>query len=317
MKFLLLQDFHARRRRALFAILAVAGGLTLSACTKTPAVPAAAAPPPTDAAAAPLQLAPQVLRDAGVTIAAAGPATLRETLPLYGRITPVAERIRRVSARFPGMVKSVLKAPGDPVRNGEKLAIVESNDSLEPYAITAPLSGTVLERLVNPGEALEQQTLFVIGDLSSVWAELAVFRRDAARVHAGLRVDVRAAEGGTAQRSEIVYLAAQSDAASQSLTARAVLANADRRWTSGQFISAEVVLAETPVAVAVPQSAVQQIDAQSVVFVETAAGFRLRPLQLGRQDRDYAEVLGGLAAGERIVVTNSYLLKSTVLTRGE
>jgi cobalt-zinc-cadmium efflux system membrane fusion protein len=115
---------------------------------------------------------------AGVRIAQAGPATLQETLTLHGRITVDANRIARVGARFPGLVKSVTKAIGDQVVAGDVLAVVESNESLQTYEIKAPHSGLVTERAATVGAVTGDAPLFVLTDLSTVWVELNVFPSD-------------------------------------------------------------------------------------------------------------------------------------------
>jgi cobalt-zinc-cadmium efflux system membrane fusion protein len=60
----------------------------------------------------------------------------------------------------------------------------------------------------------------------------------------------------------------------------------------------------------------QYNEGQPLVFIETDGGFAARPVRLGLQDRAHAEVLDGLRAGERVVIANSFLLKSEWL-KGE
>src|SRR5262245_32691156 len=54
-----------------------------------------------------VKLTPAQIQSAGIGTAQAGPATIRERLPLYGVIAPNAERVREVAARFPGAIRSV------------------------------------------------------------------------------------------------------------------------------------------------------------------------------------------------------------------
>ncbi len=102
-----------------------------------------------------LQLTPQAREAAGLSIVAAGPALLVESLPLYGVIKPNAERLRSVTARFPGVVREVSVKVGDRVRQGQPLARIESNESLQVYTTSSPLAGVVTERFTNPGEQAE------------------------------------------------------------------------------------------------------------------------------------------------------------------
>ena len=78
-----------------------------------------------------IALTPEQIEHAEIAIDRVGPASIRETLPLYGQIVPNAEREHTVSARFPGVIKNVAKQIGDAVQQGETLATVESNESLK------------------------------------------------------------------------------------------------------------------------------------------------------------------------------------------
>src|SRR5262249_52363386 len=104
---------------------------------------------------------------AGIELATAAPAVLRENLLLNGVVQANQEALVQVTPRFPGIVREVRKRIGDRVEKGEVLAIVESNQSLTPYELRASLSGTVIDRQTTLGEyASEQKPAFVIADLS-------------------------------------------------------------------------------------------------------------------------------------------------------
>ena len=100
------------------------------------------------------------------------------------------------------------------------------------------------------------------------------------------------------------------------MTARVVLDNGDGVWTPGQFVEARVTIAETPVALAVPQSALQQFRDFTVVFAQVDDTYEVRMLELGRRDGEWVEVLGGLAPGTRYVTQNSYLIKADIEKSG-
>src|SRR5262249_44875762 len=113
-----------------------------------------------------VKLTPEQIREAGIGVARAGPANIRERLPLYGVIAPNAERVREVGARFPGVIRSISKRVGDGVNQGEVLATVESNESLQTYSVVAPLAGVITARQANPGEQTGDKPLFTVADLS-------------------------------------------------------------------------------------------------------------------------------------------------------
>ena len=100
------------------------------------------------------------------------------------------------------------------------------------------------------------------------------------------------------------------------MSARVVLANADRRWPPGLYVTADLAIAEFPASLAVRNEALQLLDGRSVVFVKGDEGFEARPVRLGRTDSALSEVLEGLQAGETYVTANSFILKSE-LGKGE
>src|SRR5262245_5073294 len=260
-------------------------------------------------------IAAEVARDAGIDTATAEPGTISDELVLYGAVGPDTTRIREVHARFAGLIRSVARNVGDAVRAGEALATVESNESLQTYTVTAPISGTITQRHAAPGEQTDEESLFEIADFSSVWAELDVFSRDRPRLREGLPVAITT-DNGLVASGTIAYLAPVGNRASQGLTARVVLDNTDGRWTPGQFVEGRVTLAMTPVAIAVPLSALQRFREFEVVFAQVGDTYEVRMLTLGRRDANYVEVLDGLEAGTTYVTDNSYLIKADIEKAG-
>lgn len=256
------------------------------------------------------------IKAAGIELAKVGPANIRETLPLYGVVAPNAERMREVAARFPGSIQRIDKKIGDAVREGETLALVESNESLQTYAVKAPLSGIVTARNANAGEQAADKPLFTIADLSTVWVELSLFPRDAAKVRLGQTVRIANTDANLSAEGTIAYVAPLGSSASQTITARVLLNNSEHRWTPGLYVTAAVTLSEQRVALAIRNDAVQIIESRPAVFVQEANGFEAHPVRLGRSDGDYSEVIEGLTAGVTYVTVNSFVLKAE-LTKGE
>ena len=257
-----------------------------------------------------ISLSAEQIRRAGIVLEKVGSASVRQTLPLYGKIVANDEREHAVSARFPGVIRQLTKRVGDQVAKGETLAIVESNESLKPYSIVASLSGIVAERHANVGEQTSGRTLYVIGDYSTVWVDIAVFPGDLAKVRVGQQVRVVNGDVSLVGEGRVISVSPVGKSASQTTTVRALLENPARHWVPGHFVSAELVLSETLVPIAIQEEAVQVLEDQSVVFVATDEGFEARPVTLGRGDGVVREVLAGLAAQEAYVTTNSFILKS-------
>jgi len=257
-----------------------------------------------------IALTPEQIKHAGIAIDRVGPASIRESLPLYGQIVPNAEREHTVSARFPGVIKNVAKQIGDVVQQGETLATVESNESLKSYPVAASLSGVVAQRSANVGEQTGDRALFVIGDYSTVWVDLSVFPADLSKIRVGQSVRIENRDTSVAGEGRIITVLPVGSSTNQTTTARVLLDNPDHQWVPGHFVTAEVVLSVTEVPTAIRDEAIQIVEDQTVVFVEGDEGFEMRPVTLGRSDGQVSEVLKGLQAGEAYVSTNSFTLKS-------
>lgn len=252
---------------------------------------------------------------AGIATEAAGPATLRETVALHGRVVPAADRFYRVAARYPGIVQSVAVQMGDSVAAGAPLAVVEGRDSLQRYTVKAPGAGVVLARHVNAGDAAGEGALFEIADLSRLWVELAAFPADLSRLAVGQSMRLRDAQGEGVTGVRLDWIApALGDG--QAATVRASLDNRDGRWRPGARVVAEITVAAVAVPLAVRAEAIQRIGEREVVFVRNGDEYEARAIAAGRRAGDLVEVLEGVAAGESYVTRNSFVVKADLLKAG-
>lgn len=253
----------------------------------------------------------------GIRLTVAASADIDETITLYGFVKPNANRQQELRARYPGVVRSITVQPGDKVAAGTVLATIESNESLQTYTIRAPITGTVLTRNINPGSAVgNDAALLTIADLSSLWAEFAIFSRDIGKFKSGLPVRVINADGSLRSEGNLDYVAPAGDSESQSVVARVNIDNRDGRWVGGQFATAEVVIRRTHAAVSVEPSALQSMNGKDVVFVQVPGGFAPREVSVGLRARDRVAITAGLKPGEKYAAENSYLVKAELL-KGE
>ena len=261
------------------------------------------------------RIGPDVAQAFGLEAEGAGSATIKDTVAVYGRVVPNTEMMRAVSARFDGVIQSVNVSIGDTVRKGQVLATIESNESLKSYTITAPIGGLVTERLANPGEQTAGRQLFTITDNSTVWVELAVFPSDRMAVRPGAAVVVEVPDGAV-KREGIIDRLNTTVETNQSVLARVVLDNPDGALLPGMYLSGEIQVAEHTVPLAVKRSGLQAFRDFTVVYAQIGDEYEVRMLELGRQDGQWIEVLGGLDPGTRYVTTNSYLIKADIEKSG-
>ena len=248
---------------------------------------------------------------AGIELAKASAGVLRDSLLLNGIVQPNQESLVQVTPRFPGIVRDVRKRIGDVVQKGDVLAVVESNQSLTPYDLKAALAGTVIDRQTTLGEYVsEQKPAFVIADLSAVWVDFSVYRRDLKRVSIGDEVLIDPADGEQPIQAKISYLSPVGSSDTQSAVARAIVSNGERRLRPGLFITGRLTLSAKTVNVAVKSSALQTVENRTVVFVRNGEKVEARDVEIGDRDKELVEITFGVIDGETYAARNSFIVKA-------
>jgi cobalt-zinc-cadmium efflux system membrane fusion protein len=142
-----------------------------------------------------------------------------------------------------------------------------------------------------------------------VWVDLNVPVHSLLLVKKGQRVVIEV--GATMPKAEgtIHYVGPVVSEATRTAVTRVVLPNPDGRWRPGLFVTATLAVGDSPVTILIPKTALQTVDGQPTVFVQTPEGFAPRPVTLGRTNETHAEITAGLHAGERYATTETFVLK--------
>ncbi|HEX5793354.1 MAG TPA: efflux RND transporter periplasmic adaptor subunit [Rheinheimera sp.] len=260
-------------------------------------------------------LSPRMIALNNIATATAGAYQLQQNVVLFGVIAAMPTMQFTVRAPYAGTVQQVLVQQGDTVSRGQLLARVRNATSLKSYDITAPAAGIVTERYLNGGEFINDQPLLQLADHRNVYVELSAFPRDLAKLQLKMPVRVFSLHQSDSADSQLSYIAPQMTDG-HIARARAVIDNSSGYWRPGMHVRASVTVASMAVALAVQKSALQRLDGKPVVFVREGNTFSARPVQPGREDAYYVEVLSGLAVGSEYVTDNSFVLKADLLKAG-
>jgi len=247
-------------------------------------------------------------RAVGIITSVAGAQTLQQTITSYGTLVTEPEQLSHVRARYEGMIKAVYVNIGDTVKRGDLLAEIESNESLKRYRITAPIDGTIVQRHANTGETTQDLFLFAIANFDTLWAEIRLYPAQQQLVHAGQ--DVHIASNGREFNTTIKHVIPTLDTPYQ--LARVYFDNRKERLSPGLLVEAHIVTDEFETTVAVDLNGIQTMGVQEGVFVKHDDTYEFAPLQLGRRDERFVEVLAGLEPGTEYVSSNSYLIKADI-----
>ncbi len=181
------------------------------------------------------------------------------------------------------------------------------------HEIRAPIGGVITDKRITVGESVAADgAVFVVADLSTVWAEVTVGERDLDTIKTGQSASVMANSTEARASGRVSYISALVGAQTRAAKARVVLPNPDGAWRPGAPVRVEVIAAEVTVPVAVLADAIQTIRDEPAVFGRYGDQFEARPIRTGRSDGQYVEVLGGLGAGVKYAAKNSFLIKADI-----
>lgn len=189
-----------------------------------------------------------------------------------------------------------------------------ATDNLTRYTVYSPVSGEVIEKHVSIGEvASSDSELFTIGDMTSVWVRLSIYQQDFLDVRPGLPVLIDAGHGIEPCTGTIDYIEPLIGEDTRTSIARVVLPVSKAQLRPGLFVTGTLEITGEELALAVPRSAVIELDQDNIIFVRHGNEFEPRVVSLGRESSVIYEVIGGLKAGEEIVVESAFQLKAELL----
>ncbi len=280
--------------------------------------PAMSQEPPIEGAEDTIVLSDIAVKNLGLEMAEAVEIGFEEVVFSIGRIDYLPTHHAVVSSRISGRAVEVNVIPGDRVRQGDVLVRVESRLPGDPPPIiplSAPISGTVIQRHVRQGEPVEPENeLLDITDLTEVWAIARVPEQEAGRVKVGSKARIRvAALPDELFEGELIRFGTQADASTGTLDAIFLLENPELHLRPGMRAEFSIITRSRSDVLAVPREAVQGDPAHRVVYVEhfdLPHAFIKSPVQTGAQNDQYVEIVGGLFPADRVVTTGSYFLGS-------
>jgi Cu(I)/Ag(I) efflux system membrane fusion protein len=189
--------------------------------------------------------------------------------------------------------------------------IEETGEAPRTVTLRAPFTGVVLEKDVVPGQTvMAGQPLFRLADLAVVWVEGEVFEQDLPLVREGQPVEAEfTALPGIVRTGRIVYVYPTVDEATRTARIRVELPNGRRDLKPGMYATLRVTVRQARQELTVPRSAVLSTGTRSLVFKRLPDG-RLEPreVRVGLATDSRVQVLDGLAAGDTVVASGTFLV---------
>ena len=190
-----------------------------------------------------------------------------------------------------------------------RAAHAEAKDRLAETSIRAPITGTVLERTVNPGTVVTAgtttggQTLLMLADLSRLFVKVKVDEADVTKIAPEQKARVTSdALPGVVFLGKVLRVAPQGKVESSVTTFEVIVELTGKgRQRLKPMLTANVYIktGEAKGAVLLPRQAVQQRRGRAVVIID---GKGPRPVKIGLADDQSVQVLSGIEPGTRVVV---------------
>lgn len=205
---------------------------------------------------------------------------------------------------------------------GIDLATTQPNSYIDPSKIEtgspliAPRGGVVIEKNVTVGDVVNpSQPLYVIADLSQVWLDIAIYDKDLEKVKEGEAVVFHSDSlPGFEFTGEISYIRPATGDGTRTFLARVVLPNPKLVLKPGMFGQAKIIGTSKSQLPYLPDSAIQKFGNENFVFVDKGNNiYEKRPVELGDRIGDGYLVQLGITAGEHVVGSGSFKLKSELL----
>ena len=179
--------------------------------------------------------------------------------------------------------------------------------------INSPIAGTVVEKLITPGELLTAGSTpcFTVADLSRVWVMAQLFGSDLASVSVGDSAEVESGIATNKFSGTVDNISALVDPTTRSVMVRVVVDNPGDLLKKQMYVRVRIQSRRESIGLLVPVSAILRDD-ENLPFVYVAqpdGSFARRHVTLGYRTGDQYDIPDGLKAGDQIVVDGAIFIQ--------
>lgn len=195
-----------------------------------------------------------------------------------------------------------LNVPGETIKDiqeGRPVARVEA-------MIRSPIAGTVVERLITPGQLLEAgtTTCFTVAELSRVWVMAQVFGSDLSLIGVGDTAEIVTGIGTKTLAGRVDNISALVDPDTRSVSVRVVAENTGDFLKKDMYVRVLITARQESDGLLVPVSSILRDD-ENLAFIyvlQSDGSFARQHVTLGSRVADQYEIPEGLKAGDQVVV---------------
>lgn len=184
--------------------------------------------------------------------------------------------------------------------------------------LKSPIDGVLGNFTFSIGSTINaNETVFTITNLSKVYVEAQVFDKDAEKVNTGVKYTVECTnDNHKTAEVKLLALAQSINPTNQSQRVLFEMENKDGEFKIGEFVNISVFASQSKRHIAIPNSAISELNGKPIVFVKDAAEqYSLSYVSLGDNNGSFTIITKGIEEGERIVTNGTYQLKMIYLNQ--
>ena len=242
--------------------------------------------------------------------------SLAQKILVNGRIAQDVETVKHVHPLKSGEIKESFVNLGQIIEKGTWLCTVSVQNSNEVVEVTTPVSGTVIAEFVKTGDHVDSaNALYTIADMTRLSANFDVYEKDLAHIKLGQKMTVYSMSyPDRSFPAEIVFISPRVDESTYTTRIKSFVDNPVGLLKLGMSVRGEIEVEDDASYLKVPADAVQNVEGESVVFIQTdEETFEKRKVEVKSKTSKEAAITGSLKEGEKVVVAGAFILKSKLL----
>jgi membrane fusion protein, copper/silver efflux system len=226
-------------------------------------------------------------------------ANIRENIKV-NKDVPVSKQVSVINRlRYLGMTDVQLKD------------IAGTRQPQDVIKLYSPINGFILNRSIAPGQRFDKGAeLYRIADLSHVWILADIYENEEQYFRPGTTATVTLPNQGKKLQARVSNVLPQFDANTRTLKLRLEADNPGFVLRPDMFVDIDLPI-HMPAGITVPVDAVLDSGLKKRAFVDRGEGyFEPREVETGWRFGDRVQIVKGLAAGEKVAVSGTFLLDS-------
>lgn len=266
-----------------------------------------------------IELSPKIIKQVGITVSTVQDRSVTSYITVPGEVKINEDNLTHINPSYPSKCVKVFVRQGQYVKKGALLATLTNLGTLSGYNLTAPISGRIITKHLNKGEVVnEEDLLFSIANLSTVWAEFAVPLDRLSGIPVGSKMKV--ALLGHEEESisgRVIFIDPLSDPETRRVMVRASISNRGNAYRPGSYVTARIDYGDPKPVSSVEIDAIQTVDGQEMIFVPVEGkegAFKPIEVRTGRRSSHHVEILVGLLEGHKYVNKGAFALKAEMVT---